>query len=87
MDFNIINEKNEFKLGNIISVFKIPNIEREIALFSIEDFDDDIASLNVAYLNTDSNGYDYLSEIKDDDVLKKAMLVVKDMMQMTNNSN
>lgn len=84
MDFNVINEKNEFKLGNIVSVFKIPKINREFALFSVEDFDSDEASLNVAYLDTDSDGYDYISEIEDEEILKKAMEVVKDMMGVIN---
>lgn len=84
MDFNVINEKNEFKLGNIISIFKIPKVDREIALFSVEDFDKDDASLNVAYIDTDQNGYDYISEIEDEEILKKAMEVVKDMIGVIN---
>lgn len=85
MEFNIIDENNEFKLGDIISIFKLPDSDREIALFSISAFDDDEASLNVAYLNTDSEGYDYIEEIEDENVLKKAMEVVKDMMGVINN--
>ena len=46
MDFNILNENNEFKLGNIISIFKLSGIDREFALFAIEDFDID------DYINT-----------------------------------
>ena len=53
MEFNILNEKNEFKLGTII------------------------ASLEVAYLNKDKDGYNYIEEIDDDKVLKEAMKVVK----------
>ena len=81
----IINENNEFKLGNIISVFKLPDIDREFALFSLEDYDTDIANLHVAYLNKDTDGYDYITEIDDDKIYKKAMLVVKDMMEVINN--
>ena len=80
MDFNVVNENNEFKLGNIISIFRLPDIDREFAVFSIENFDTDDASLNVAYINTDRNGFDYLSEIEDEKILKKAMEVVKDMI-------
>lgn len=86
MEFNIINEESKFKLGNILSVFKIPESEKEIALFSLEGFEDsDESSLQVAYINTDNNGYDYIEEINDDKVLKKAMLVVKDLMEVINN--
>lgn len=85
MEFNAINENNEFKLGNIISVFKLPDIDREFALFSLEDYDTDIANLHVAYLNKDTDGYDYITEIDDDKIYKKAMLVVKDMMEVINN--
>lgn len=85
MEFNIINEKNEFKLGDIISIFKLPNDDREIALFSISNFDDDDTSLNVAYIKTDNEGYDYIEEIEDEDIQKKAMEVVKDMMGVINN--
>lgn len=84
MDFNIVNENNKFKLGNIITIFKIPESDKEIALFSLEDYDKDIASLHVAYLNRDAEGYDYISEIKDSKIYKKAMLVVKDMMEIIN---
>ena len=80
MEFNIIDEKNEFKLGNIISIFKLPDDDREIALFSVSDFDGDESSLNVAYIKTDSEGYDYIEEIEDEKILKKAMEVVKDMI-------
>lgn len=85
MEFNIINENNEFKLGDIISIFKLPNDEREIALFSISDFDGDASSLNVAYIKTDNEGYDYIEEIEDEKTLKKAMEVVQDMMGVINN--
>lgn len=85
MEFNAINENNEFKLGNIISVFKLPDIDREFALFSLEDYDTDIANLHVAYLNKDTDGYDYITEIDDDKIYKKVMVVVKDMMEVINN--
>lgn len=85
MEFNIINENNEFKLGEIISIFKLPNDEREIALFSVSGWDDDDSSLNVAYLKTDDEGYDYIEEIEEEKVLKEAMEVVKDMMGVINN--
>lgn len=84
MEFNVINENNEFKLGNIISIFKLPDSERELALFSIEGFDDDTSNLQVAYLNTDDEGYDYITEIEDENILKKAMEVVKDMIKIIN---
>lgn len=85
MEFNIINENNEFKLGDIITIFKLPDSDREIALFSVSDFEGEDASLNVAYLNTDSEGYDYIEEIEDEKVLKNAMEVVKDMMGVISN--
>ena len=85
MEFNIINENNEFKLGEIISIFKLPNDEREIALFSVSDWDGDDSSLNVDYLKTDREGYDHIEEIEDENVLKEAMEVVKDMMGVINN--
>lgn len=85
MEFNIINENNEFKLGNVISIFKLPDNEREFVLFSVEDFDGDESDLHVAYLNKDSEGYDYIEEIKNENTLKQAMEVVKDMMGVINN--
>ena len=85
MEFNIINENNEFKLGEIISIFKLPNDEREIALFSVSDWDGDDSSLNVAYLKTDREGYDHIEEIEDENVLKEAMEIVQDMMVVINN--
>lgn len=85
MEFNVINEDSNFKLGKILSVFKIPESEKDIVLFSLEDFNDnDGASLQVAYLNTDNNGYDYITEIENEKILKKAMKVVKDMIGAIN---
>ena len=85
MEFNIIDEKNEFKLGDIISIFKLPDDDREIALFSVSDFDGDESSLNVAYIKTDREGYYYIEEIEDEKILKKAMEIVQDMMGVINN--
>ena len=69
-------------MGSAISVFKLPNDERKILLFSVEELDDsDDASLQVAYLNTDEEGYDYLVPIDNSDTFKKAMMVVKDIMR------
>ena len=85
MEFNVINEDSNFKLGKILSVFKIPESEKDIVLFSLEDFNDNNdASLQVAYLNTDNNGYDYITEIENEKILKKAMKVVKDMIGAIN---
>ncbi len=83
MNFNILNEKNEFKLGTIITIFNIPNVKKDIVLFSIEGYDrNDIANLEVAYLNKDKDGYDYIEEIDDEQVLKAAMKVVKKIIQV-----
>ena len=84
MEFDIVNEKNEFKLGNILSIFKPDNSDREIAVFTISAFDRDDDSLNIAYINKDKDGYDYLEEIEDKNVFNEAMLVVKDMMKTIN---
>lgn len=84
MEFDIVNEKSEFKLGNILSIFKLPGIDREIALFTISFYEKDDDTLNIAYINKDKDGYDYLEEIDDKDVFNKAMLVVKDMMEIIN---
>lgn len=82
MNFNILNENNEFKLGTIITVFTLPDVKKEIALFSIEGYDrKDMANLQVAYLNKDKDGYDYIEEIDDDKVLKEAMKVVKRIIE------
>lgn len=79
MQFDVINEKREHKIGNIISVFKLPDVKDKIVLFSIEGLDDDTASLEVAYLLENNEGYNYIAEITDDKVLKKAFEVVKEI--------
>ena len=84
MGFNIVNEKSEFKLGNILSIFKLPGSDREIALFTISAFDNDDDSLNISYINKDKDGYDYLEEIDDNEVFNQAMIVVQDIMSMIN---
>ncbi len=84
-EFTIINEDNEFKKGKVISVFNISNSNREIVLFSSEDFDSENANLQIAYLNIDADGYNYISQIDDEKVLKEAMYIVKDMIEVINN--
>lgn len=84
-EFTIINENNEFKKGKVISVFNISNSNREIVLFSSEDFDSENANLQIAYLNIDADGYNYISQIEDEKVLKEAMYIVKDMIEVINN--
>ena len=84
MEFNVIDATNKFKIGNIISIFKLPNFKEEFALFSISDFEEDEGSLNVAYLFKDAEGYDYIYEIEDPDVLKVVTEAVKDMVKVIN---
>ena len=82
MEFNVINEFNSFKVGNIISIFKLPNYNEEFALFSVSDYEGDDASLNVAYLIKGPDGYDYIDEIEDPDVLQAATNAVQDMIKV-----
>ena len=84
MEFNAIDENNKFKLGNIISIFKLPNYKEEFALFSISDFDEEGAGLQVAYLLKDKNGNDYIDEINDSKVLKDVTEAVKEMVKVIN---
>ena len=71
-------------LVNIITIFKLPDISKEFVLFSIEGIDDDKTNLEVAYLNEDKEGNNYISEIDDDSILKRAMEVVKDIIKVVN---
>lgn len=84
MEFNVLNEENKFKLGNIITIFKIPEYDKEFVLFSVSDFEDDDSSLHVAYLLKDKEGYDYIEEIEDAKVLKKATEAVKNIVEAIN---
>lgn len=84
MEFNVLNEENKFKLGNIITIFKIPEYDKEFVLFSVSDFEDDDSSLHVAYLLKDKEGYDYIEEIEDAKVLKKATEAVKNIVETVN---
>lgn len=81
MEFNVIDENNKFKIGNIISIFKLPNHNEDFALFSISDFVEDESSLHVAYLLKDNEGYDYIDDIDDPEVLKDAMEAVGEMVK------
>ena len=85
MEFNIINEENSFKIGNIISIFKLPNYNDEFALFSVCDFDGEEASFNVAYLIKGSDGYDYINEISDPKVLNEVKKVASEMIDVVIN--
>lgn len=86
MEFGIVNENREFKLGNIITIFTIPDCDKEIVLFSIDDLDikGDKTDLQIAFLNTDSDGNSYITEINDRKVFKRAMEVVSDMVGIIN---
>lgn len=82
MEFNIIDKNNKFKIGNVISIFKLPNYDEQFVLFSVSDFVEDDASLQVAYLRKDIEGYDYIDEIEDSYVLKDASEAVREMMKL-----
>lgn len=82
MEFNIIDENNKFKIGNVISVFKLPDYEEQFVLFSVSDFDETDSSLHVAYLRKDREGYDYIDEIEDTEVLKTTSEAVQEMIKM-----
>lgn len=82
MEFNVIDENNKFKIGNIISVFKLPNYNDEFALFSVCDYEDDEASINVAYLVKGPDGYDYIDEIRNPDVLRDVTDAAKEMIDV-----
>lgn len=84
MEFNVIDENNKFKLGNIVSIFKLPNYDKEFVLFSVSDFDEDKTNLQVAYLVKDNEGYDYIDEITDPRILRDATEAVKEMIKATN---
>lgn len=81
MEFNVIDENNKFKIGNIISIFKIPNYDNQFALFSISDYEDDEVGLQVAYLLKDKDGYDYIEDIEDPEVLKVATEAVREIIK------
>jgi len=81
MEFNVIDENNKFKIGNVISIFKLPDYDEQFALFSVSDFDEDDASLHVAYLFKDSEGYDYIEDIEDPEVLKVATEAVREIIK------
>lgn len=84
MEFNIIDENNKFKMGDIISIFKLPKYDKEFVLFSVSDFDSSEGNLHIAYLLKDSEGYDYIDEINDPSILKDATEAVKEMVKVIN---
>lgn len=84
MEFNVIDENNKFKIGNIVSIFKLSNYDKEFVLFSVSDFDEDDGNLHVAYLLKDKDGYDYIDEIDDLSVLKDATEAVREMVKVIN---
>lgn len=84
MEFNVIDENNTFKIGNIISIFKLPNYNEEFVLFSVSDFEEDESSLQVAYLIQGTDGYDYIDEIKDSKTLEEATEAAKKMIKAIN---
>ncbi len=84
-NFNVINENNEFQLGTIIAIFTLPNYNREFALFAVGSYDGDTSDLHVAYLDKDSEGFDYISEIDDAKVFADAVEASKSIVMKLNN--
>lgn len=85
MEFNIYDEKDGmFKIGNIITTFELDGVEKKIALFSSEDLDglDEMCFLNIAYLEENSDGEYYITDIEDRDIQKKAITAVSEMLQI-----
>lgn len=82
MEFNVIDENNRFKIGDVISIFKLSNYNDQFVLFSVSDFEDDAGTLHVAYLLKDADGYDYIEEIDDPIILKEATEAAGEMMKV-----
>ena len=83
----VANKESVYNLAKEINeVHGVINTElSEPRQVNYKDFDGDESSLNVAYIKTDSEGYDYIEEIEDEKILKKAMEIVQDMMGVINN--
>ena len=78
MEFDIVNKKSEFKLGNILSIFKLPGIDREIALFTISFYEKDDDTLNIAYINKDKDAYIILMSPDGDKYNEKIVCKLRD---------
>lgn len=81
MNFNIVNENYEFKMGNIITTFKIENISYEFVLYSADSYDKDESSIFIGLILKDADGYDYISNIDNPNMYKKAVLVARDILK------
>ncbi len=69
-------------LAQLLQYLNFQMLKKEIALFTVGDYDaKDLVNLEVAYINKDQDGYDYIEEIEDENVLKSAMKVVKKIIQ------
>lgn len=82
MEFNVLDENNKFKFGNIITAFKLPIYDKEFVLFSVSDYEDEETDIHVAYLEHKDDGYDYIEEIDDNNALKDATEMVKEIIKV-----
>lgn len=81
MNFNIVNENYEFKMGDVLTTFKIEDMPQEFILYSSSSYDKDESSLFVGYLTKGTDGYDYISDIEDIKIYKKATLIARDILK------
>ncbi len=82
MNFVAINEKNEFKDGKIIAIFKTDNSHKEYAIFSLSDYNNSANKIAVSYLIKDKEGYDDLEPIYDDDERDRIVLLFNEWREL-----
>ena len=69
MTFNILNEKYLFKNAVILSVVTCDVSEDKFLLYAVNDYEDNDYNFMISYLRIDDDGYNYLENINDDDVI------------------
>ena len=79
--FTVINEKYEFKEGEVLLVFKLDDKDKEYVLYAIDNSNDNNCSLIIAHLEKDEKGYDVLKDIDNLEERKKVIGVIKDIIK------
>lgn len=80
VNFNIVNLDNEFKMGEVITVFKIDDVSKKMALYSANSYETDECKVFVGYLEEDQNGYNYISHIDNESILERARKAANDIL-------
>ncbi len=80
MKFNIIDEKFEFKEGNVLAIFTLDDNPTEYILYSVDDYGHNESKILISHLIRGESSNDTIEPIQDIEEQHKVIKAFKDKL-------